>query len=344
MFNSRSKFLPKKDLYMRKIFSFALVAALFQLGSASAQSPAAGAQTYPVKPVRFIVPFGAGGGVDIFGRLLAQRLSEQSGYTIVVENLPGADGNIGADLVAKAPPDGYTILMSAVTLQIINGALKPKLSYDLVRDFAPISLGTTAPLFLAVNNLLPAKDVKEFIALAKTRAGKLNYGSSGTGSSLHLAGVMLDKATGNDTLHVPYKGGGPAMLDLIGGHIDFAWQLYGVVQSPVEAGKVRLLGVAALKRYPSLPNVPTMAEQGLPGFEAETVYGILAPKGTPRAIQDKLNADVVKALEAPDIKKKLLEQGMVSIPSTQEDFANYLQKNITKYTRIVKESGIKVDF
>jgi tripartite-type tricarboxylate transporter receptor subunit TctC len=337
-------FLEKKDLYMRKIFSFALVAALFQLGSASAQSPAVGAQNYPSKQVRFIVPFGAGGGVDIFSRLLAQRMREQSGYTIVVENLPGADGSIGADLVAKAPPDGYTILMSAVTLQIINGALQPKLPYDLVRDFAPISLGTTAPLFLAVKNSLPVKDVKEFIALAKTRAGKLSYGSSGTGSSLHLAGVMLDKATGNETLHVPYKGGGPLMLDLLGGHIDFAWQLYGVMQSSVEAGKVRLIGVAALNRYPSLPNVPTMVEQGLPGFEAETVYGIMAPKGTPRAIQEKLNADVVKALEAPDIRKKLLEQGMVSIPSTQEDFANYLQKNITKYTRIVKESGIKVDF
>jgi tripartite-type tricarboxylate transporter receptor subunit TctC len=329
---------------MRKIFSFALVAALFQLSSASAQSQAAGAQTYPAKQVRFIVPFSAGGGLDIFSRLLAQRMREQSGYTIIVENLPGADGNIGADLVAKAPPDGYTILMSAVTLQIINGALQPKRPNDLVRDFAPISMGTTAPLFLAVNNALPVKDVKEFISLAKMRAGKLNYGSSGTGSSLHLAGVMLDKATGNDTLHVPYKGGGPLMLDLMGGHVDFAWSLLGIMQSALDAGKVRLLGVAALKRYPSLPNVPTMAEQGLPGFEAETVYGIMAPKGTPRAIQEKLNADVVKALDAPDIKKKLLEQGMVSIPSTQEDFANYLQKNIAKYTAIVKESGIKVDF
>ena len=328
---------------MRKIFSFGLVAALFQLGSVWAQTPSAGTQAYPAKQVRFIVPFGAGGGVDIFSRTLAQRMREQSGYAIVVENLPGADGNIGADLVAKAPPDGYTVLMSAVTLQIINGALQPKLPYDLVRDFAPISLGTTAPLFLAVHHALPAKDFKEFSALANSRAGKLNYGSSGTGSSLHLAGVMLDKATGNDTLHVPYKGGGPLMLDLIGGHIDFSWQLLGVAQPSEDSGKVRLLGVASQKRYPSLPNIPTMAEQGLAGFEAETVYGIMVPKGTPLAVQEKLNADVVKALESADIKKKLLEQGMVSSPSTQDEFANYLQRNIAKYTRIVKESGIKVD-
>ena len=307
---------------MRKIFSLALVAALFQLGSVSAQTPAASALAYPAKQVRFIVPFGAGGGVDIFSRTLAQRMREQSGYTIVVENIPGADGNIGADLVAKAPADGYTVLMSAVTLQIINSALQPKLPYDLVRDFAPISLGTTAPLFLAVHHALPAKDFKEFSALAKARAGKLSYGSSGTGSSLHLGGVMLD---------------------LIGGHIDYAWQLLGVMQSSVDSGKVRLLGVAASKRYPSLPNIPTMAEQGLPGFEAETVYGIMVPKATPRAVQEKLNADVVKALESADIKKKFLEQGMVSFPSTQDEFANYLQTNIAKYTRIVKESGIKKD-
>jgi tripartite-type tricarboxylate transporter receptor subunit TctC len=323
---------------MRKIFSFALFAALFQFGSVSAQTP-----TYPAKQVRFIVPFGAGGGVDIFSRTLAQRMREQSGYTIVVENIPGADGNIGADLVAKAPADGYTVLMSAVTLQIINSALQSKLPYDLVRDFAPISLGTTAPLFLAVHHALPAKDLKEFSALAKARAGKLSYGSSGTGSSLHLAGVMLDKATDNETLHVPYKGGGPMMLDLIGGHIDYAWQLLGVVQSSVDSGKVRLLGVAALNRYPSMPNVPTMAEQGLPGFEAETVYGIMVPKATPRAVQEKLNADVVRALESPDVKKRFLEQGMESFPSTQEAFANYLQTNLAKYSKIVRESGIRKD-
>ncbi|MBM3408219.1 MAG: tripartite tricarboxylate transporter substrate binding protein [Betaproteobacteria bacterium] len=328
---------------MRKLFSAALIAALFQIGNVTAQTPAAGAQAYPARLVRFVVPFGAGGGVDMFSRSLAQRMREQSGYTIVVENISGADGNIGADLVAKAPADGYTVLMSAVTLQIINSALQPKLPYDLVRDFAPISLGITAPLFLVVHHALPAKDLKEFNALAKARAGKLSYGSSGTGSSLHLAGVMLDKATGNETLHVPYKGGGPMMLDLTGGHIDYAWQLLGVVQPSVDSGKIRLLGVAALKRHPSMPNVPTLAEQGLPGFEAETVYGVMVPKATPRTVQEKLNADVVKALESADIKKKFLDQGMESFPSTQEAFANYLQTNIAKYTKIVRESGIKKD-
>ena len=281
--------------------------------------------------------------MDLLARVIGQKLTDGLGQQVVVDNRPGAGGNIGIGLAGSSPADGYTVLMSAVTLQIINSAVQPKLPYDLVRDFAPISLGTTAPLFLAVHHALPAKDFKEFSALAKARGGKLNYGSSGTGSSLHLAGVMLDKATGNDTLHVPYKGGGPLMLDLIGGHIDYAWQLLGVMQSSVDSGKVRLLGVAASKRYPSLPNIPTMAEQGLPGFEAETVYGIMVPKATPRAVQEKLNADVVKALESADIKKKFLEQGMVSFPSTQDEFANYLQTNIAKYTRIVKESGIKKD-
>jgi tripartite-type tricarboxylate transporter receptor subunit TctC len=330
---------------MRGMWSIAALAALLQAGSVAAQAPTPGSgQPYPAKPVRFVVPFAPGGGVDISSRILGQRLREQSGYTVVVDNRPGANGNLGAEMVAKAPPDGYTLLMSAVTLQIINSALYAKLPYDLVRDFAPISLTTYSPLFLAVHPSLPAKNVKEFIALAKTRPGQLNYGSSGTGSSLHLAGVMFDKATGIKTLHVPYKGGGPAMIDLVAGHIEFSWPLLAIVQPFVDVGKVRLLGVAALKRYPDLPSVPTIAEQGVPGFEAETVYGVMAPIGTPRAIQEKLNADVVKALGAPDMKKKMQEQGMVPQPTTQEEFARYLTRNISLYTKVVKESGIQVDF
>ena len=322
---------------MPAIWSIAALVALLQAAGVAAQ-------TYPAKPVRFVVPFATGGGVDISSRILAQRMREQSGYTIVVDNRPGANGNVGAEIVAKAPPDGYTLLMSAVTLQIINSALYAKLPYDLVRDFAPITLTTFAPLFLAVHPSLPVKNVKEFIALAKSRPGKLNYGTSGTGSSLHLAGVMFDKATGIKTLHVPYKGGGPAMVDLVAGHIEFSWPLLAIVQNFVDAGRVRLIGVAALKRYPDLPNVPTIAEQGVSGFEAETVYGAMAPSGTPRAILEKLNADIVKALSAPDIRKKMQEQGMVPQPTTQEEFALYLQKNIAKYTKVVKESGIQVDF
>lgn len=328
---------------MHGLSTVAALAVLLQAASAAAQTPVAG-PAYPSKPVRFVVPFASGGGVDISSRILAQRMREQSGYTIIVDNRPGANGNLGAEIVAKAPADGYTLLMSAVTLQIINSALYAKLPYDLVRDFAPISLTTNAPLFLAVHPSLPVKNVKEFIAIAKTRPGKLNYGSSGTGSSLHLAGVMFDKATGIKTVHVPYKGGGPAMIDLVAGHIEFSWPLLAIVQSFVEVGKVRLLGVAALKRYPDFPSVPTISEQGVSGFEAETVYGVMTQAGTPRAIQEKLNADVVKALGAPDMRKKMQEQGMVPQPTTQEEFSRYLQKNIAKYTKVVKESGIQVDF
>ncbi len=326
-----------KGIAMRGIWVTLAVCAALQAGGA-------GAQQYPAKPVRFIVPFASGGGVDITGRLLAQRLNEQSGYTVVVDNRPGANGNLGAELVAKAPADGYTLLMSAVTLQVINSALYAKLPYDLMRDFAPISLLTYAPLFLAVHPSLPAKSVKEFIALAKARPGRLNYGSSGTGSSLHLAGVMFDKAAGIKTNHVPYRGGGPAAVDLAAGQIEFLYPLLGIVQQFVDSGRIRLLGVAALKRYPDLPNLPTIAEQGVAGFEAETVYGLLAPANTPRAILDKLNADVVKALAAPDMKRKLGEQGMTPQPTSGEEFLQYLKRDLAKYSKVVKESGIQVDF
>jgi len=340
----RSGILIERILHMRATLSIVVAFAL-HAGSVTAQAPAAGSVPgYPAKPVRFVVPFAPGGGVDISSRILGQRMGEQSGYKVIVDNRPGANGNLGAEIVAKAPPDGYTLLMSAVTLQIINSALYAKLPYDLMRDFVPISLTTYSPLFLATHPSLPVKTAKEFIALAKTRPGKLNYGSSGTGSSLHLAGVMFDKATGIKTVHVPYKGGGPAMVDLAAGHIEFSWPLLAIVQQFVDSGKVRLLGVAALKRYPDLPSVPTLAEQGVAGFEAETVYGVMVPAATPRAIQEKLNVDVVKALGAPDMRKKMQEQGMVPQPTTQEEFARYLQQNVVKYTKVVKESGIQVDF
>ncbi len=322
---------------MRAIWMTLAVAAALHTGSGSAQQ-------YPAKPVRFIVPFAAGGGLDITGRLLAQQLNEQSGYTAIVDNRPGANGNLGAELAAKASADGYTLLMSAVTLQVINSALYSKLPYDLMRDFAPISLLTYAPLFLAVHPSLPVKNVKEFIALAKSRPGRLNYGSSGTGSSLHLAGVMFDKAAGIKTNHVPYRGGGPAAVDLAAGQIEFLYPLLGIVQNFVDTGRIRLLGVAALKRYPDLPNLPTIAEQGVAGFEAETVYGLLAPANTPRPILDKLNADVVKALAAPEMKRKLAEQGMTAQPTTGEEFTKYLRRDLAKYSKVVKESGIQVDF
>ena len=322
---------------MRALWLTALVAASLQIGSAAAQQ-------YPAKPVRFVVPFATGGALDVTARLLAQRMNEQSGYTIVVDNRPGANGNLGAEMAAKAPPDGYTLLMSAVTLQAINSALYPKLPYDLIRDFAPISLLTHAPLFLAVHPSLPVRNVKEFIALAKARPGKLNYGSSGTGSSLHLAGVMFDKATGIKTNHVPYRGAGPAAVDLAAGQVEFMYPVLSNVQQFLDSGRVRLLGVAALKRDPILPNMPTIAEQGVPGFEAETVYGLLAPANTPRAILAKLGADVVKAVASPEMKQKLAEQGMTPKPTTSEEFSSYLKRDLAKYAKVVKESGIQVDF
>jgi len=320
-----------------KAIAALLAAAVLHAGTAVAQ-------TYPTKAVRFIVPFATGGGLDLAARILTQRLTEQMGYTAIVDNRPGANGNLGAELAAKAPADGYTLLMSAVTLQAINIALYPKLNYDLVRDFAPISLIAQGPLFMVAHPSLPVKGVKEFVALAKARPNQLSYASSGTGSSLHLAGVMFDRIAGTKTTHVPYRGGGPAMVDLAGGHVEFAFSLLGIIQPFVETGRLRNLGVGSLKRYPGLPNVPTVHEQGVTGFEADTWYGLMAPAGIPREVADKLHADVVKAMTSPEMTRRFAEQGMVAQTTSQAEFARYLRNDIAKYGKVVKESGIQVDF
>ncbi|MBI4203942.1 MAG: tripartite tricarboxylate transporter substrate binding protein [Betaproteobacteria bacterium] len=298
------------------------------------------AQAYPTKPIRFIVPFAAGGGVDISARLLAERLNKLSGYEVLVDNRPGANGDLAAVMVARAPADGYTLLMSGVTAQVINSAIQIKPPYDLLRDFAPISLVGQSPLVLVVHPSLQVTNVKEFIALAKARPGQLNYGSAGGGPQ-HLAGILFDKATGIKTTNVPYRGGAQAMADIVAGHVEFGFSVYGIIQQFVHLGKIRMLGVASLKRYAALPDLPTIDEQGIREFETETVNGVLAPARTPRAIQETLNTSVLKALADPDFTHKLLAQGFAPRPTTLEQFSDYLRNDVLKYSKAVREAGLK---
>lgn len=317
-----------------RAFSLALVFAAAAGGAA--------AQTYPAKPVRLVIPFAPGGTLDVTTRILADQL-RASGYTPLVDNRAGADGVIGAELVARSAPDGYTVLMSAITIQVIQLALYEKLPYDLMNDFVPVSLFVQIPLLLVTHKSLPVKTVKEFIALAKSRPGELLYSSSGTGSSIHLAGVLFDRTTGTKTVHIAYKGGGPATIGLVVGEVQYSFMPLALVRQHVESGRLRAIAVASLKRDPNLPNIPTVSESGVKGFEADSWYGVMLPAKTPREIVAKLNADVVKAIASPVVTKKLTEQGIVPRSSTPEEFADYIRRDARKYSKLVKESGIKLE-
>lgn len=317
-----------------RAFSLALVFAAAAGGAA--------AQTYPAKPVRLVIPFAPGGTLDVTTRILADQL-RASGYTPLVDNRAGADGVIGAELVARSAPDGYTVLMSAITIQVIQLALYEKLPYDLMNDFVPVSLFVQIPLLLVTHKSLPVKTVKEFIALAKSRPGELLYSSSGTGSSIHLAGVLFDRTTGTKTVHIAYKGGGPATMGLVVGEVQYSFMPLALVRQHVESGRLRAIAVASLKRDPNLPNIPTVSESGVKGFEADSWYGVMLPAKTPREIVAKLNADVVKAIASPVVTKKLTEQSIAPRSSTPEEFADYIRRDARKYSKLVKESGIKLE-
>ena len=317
-----------------RAFSMALVFA--------AAAGAAAAQTYPAKPVRLVVPFAPGGTLDMTTRILADQL-RASGYTPLVDNRAGADGVIGSELVARSAPDGYTVLMSAITIQVIQFALYEKLPYDLMNDFVPVSLFVQIPLLLVTHKSLPVKTVKELIALAKSRPGELLYSSSGTGSSIHLAGVLFDRTTGTKTVHVAYKGGGPATIGLVVGEVQYSFMPLALVRQHAESGRLRAIAVASLKRDPNLPDIPTVSESGVKGFEADSWYGMMLPAKTPREIVAKLNIDVVKAIASPAVTKKLAEQSIVPRSSTPEEFADYIRRDARKYSKLVKESGIKLE-
>ena len=303
---------------------------------------AALAQTYPAKPIRIIVPFAAGGAVDVVARTLGQRMSEQMASPVIIENKPGASANLGAELVAKAQPDGYTLLMGANGLAT-NMTLFHNLGFDTAKDFAPVARVGYAPLVLVVQASSPAKSLKDLIDQAKAQPGSLTYGSAGNGGSGHLAAELLKLMTKIDVLHVPYKGGAPAMTDLLGGRLSFMLNNPLEVIANIKSGRLRALAVASPKRIPMLPDVPTFAEAGVPGYDASVWWGLVAPARTPNDIVAKLSGEALKALEDEGVKEKLLNLGAVVDPAGPEQFGKFLKQEIDKWAGVIKTSRIHAD-
>ncbi len=294
---------------------------------------------YPSRPLRLIVPTAPGGGTDFTGRLVAAKLSESLGQQVVVENRGGGGGSVGADNAAKSTPDGYTLLLGSIATHAVNPALYKKLPYDHIKDFAPVSLIGTVPNALVVHPSVPAKSVQEFIAYAKANPGKINYGSSGVGSPPHLSMELLRSLTGINLVHVPYKGAGPALADLLGGQVQaMCTSLAGLINF-IKSGRVRALGVTTAKRNPQLPDVPTIVESGIPGYEVTIWYAVFAPVATPRAIVQKLNTEMVKALNSPEMKERMALQGMDPAPSTPAELAAFVKVETAKWAKAAKDSG-----
>lgn len=297
-------------------------------------------QSYPSKPIRFIVPFPPGGGNDLLARELAQNLAEPLGQPVLVDNRPGASTIIGTELAAKAPPDGHTIFMGNNSTLAINPNLYRKLPYDAVKDFAPVSLLASAPFVLLVHRSLPARSVKELIELARARPGQLNFGSAGTGITTHLAGEMFNIMARVNMVHIPYKGAGPAMTDLIAGHIQLAFNNVLSALPHVRSGRLRALGVTSAERSPVLPNLPTIAESGLPGYEAGAWYAVLAPARTPPQIVSRLHTEFVKVLQQPKVQERLSSDGAGIVGSTPEVLAKTIEADIARWGQVIKQTGL----
>ena len=313
----------------------------FASAPALAQAPS-GAAAYPSRPIHIVVTFTPGGAPDILGRLIAERLTTAWGQTVIVDNKPGAGGNTGADAVAKAPADGYSIVVGTVGTHSINGALYTKMPYDMVRDFAPVTLLATTPNLLVIHNDVPAKNLKEFIALGK-REGKMTFASAGSGTSIHVSGELFKTMTGIDMEHIPYKGRATAIPDLLGGRVTMMFDNMPSSLPLVREGKLRALGVTSARRSAAAPEIPTLAEQGLTGFDAVSWFALFAPAGTPRPIVDKLQAEVKKMLQAPDVAKRLADAGLDAVGSTPDELAAYQRAEIAKWAKVVKDSGAKVE-
>ena len=318
---------------MRTRLAFALLAL--------ATGPAL-AQTWPAKPVRWISPFAPGGGADITSRAIGLKLSEYWGQQVVIDNRGGAGGNIGTELAAKSPPDGYTILLGTVGAMAVNPSLFSKLPFDPVKDFVAVTQAAEALNALVVHPSLPVKNVKEFIALAKRRPGELHYGSSGQGAADHLSGELFDRLTGTKMVHVPYKGGAPAMLDLMAGNVQLIFATIATSAGNIKAGKIRALGLTGKTKYELMPELPLIS-QTVPGFEAVNWYGVFLPAGTPKPVVDKVYADVLKALQHPDTKKRMLDSGIVAVWSTPDQFLAFQKAEIQKWAKVIKDANIRIE-
>ncbi len=318
--------------------AFALLFVVLWAGFASV----APAQTYPAKPIRLVVPYPPGGGTDIIARIVGQKLSENVAQQIVIDNRGGAAGTIGTDIVAKSPADGYTILM-APTSHVINPSIYSKLPYDTVKDFVPITLAASATILLVVHPSVPVKSVRELITFAKARPGQLNFGSAGNGTVFHLTGELFKRQGGFDMVHVPFKGGGPTIVNLVAGQISLAFETMLALQPFVKAGRVRALAVVSAKRSSVMPELPTIAELGFPAIIAENWYGFYAPAGTPKDVVNRLNSEIVKILQAPDVKERFLSQGTEIVASTPDYLAEFIRTEILKWGKTAKEAGARVD-
>jgi tripartite-type tricarboxylate transporter receptor subunit TctC len=324
----------------RRAAAAALAAAA--LGAPAFALAQAGAAGYPNKPIHIVVTFTTGGAPDILARLIGDKLAPAWGQPVIIDNKPGAGGNSGADTVAKAPPDGHTIVVGTVGTHSINGSLYTKMPYDMVKDFTPVTLLATTPNLLVINNDVPAKNLKEFIELGK-KAGKMTFASSGSGTSIHVSGELFKTITGIDMEHIPYKGRATAIPDLLGGRVTMMFDNMPSSLPLVREGKLRALGVTSAQRSQAAPDIPTIAEQGLSGFEAVSWFALFAPAGTPKPIVDKLQAEVKKILATPEIGKRLSESGLEAVGSTPEELAAYQRAEIAKWAKVVKDSGAKVE-
>lgn len=305
---------------------------------AFAQGPA----DYPGKPITMVVPFPPGGPTDLVARVLAQKLGEQMGQSILVDNRAGANGNIGAQMVAKAPADGYTLLYNTSSITL-SPALYKSVSYDVQKDFAPVALVAVVPLALVTNPSIPANTVKEFVAYAKAHPGKLSYGSAGNGNVTHLGAFQFVQANGIDATHVPYKGSAPADVDLVGNQVQFMTDTVNSVMSFVRDKRLKMLAVTTSKRMSLYPDVPTLAESGMPGFEVGAWQGVMVPAGTPPAVVERLNAEIVKALKSPDVRERLALQGAEPLGSTPQEYGAYVKKELARWAGVVKATGVTLD-
>jgi tripartite-type tricarboxylate transporter receptor subunit TctC len=330
--------------YMSRMSLWAIASLpVWMLSAAACAQGVSGAAPWPAKSIRWISPFAPGGGADITSRIIAQKLGPGLNQQVLVDNRGGAGGNIGVDIAAKSPPDGYTLVLGTIGPIAINVSLYKKLPFDPVRDLAPVTQAANALNVLVVHPSLPAKTVKEVIAIAKARPGELSFGSSGPGATDHLAGELFKTLAGVNMVHVPYKGGAPAMLDLMAGQVQTVFSTVSTAIGAIKGGKVRAIAMTGDKRFELMPELPTIEEAGLRGFQVRNWYGVFVPAGTSKEIVARLNGELVKILQMPDVKAKLIESGIETSHSTPEQFAAYIQSETRRWAKVVKDSGARAE-